>query len=160
MKTSPAGIKVMHFYESCRLKAYPDPGSKDGKPWTIGWGHTGPEVIPGMKWTQEKADEVFKQDLEKFEKAVLRVVKVPLTQGQFDALVSFVYNLGASAFSNSTLLKNLNEGDYAGASTEFRRWVRNGGKVMLGLQRRRASEAALFIGEDAETAIRIGQGIK
>lgn len=158
MKVSKNGVAVMHFFESCELSAYPDPGSKDGKPWTIGWGHTGPEVVKGLRWTQEQADVAFVKDLAKFESAVNAAVKVPLTQSQFDALVSFTYNLGGANLRSSTLLRKLNAKDYGGAEAEFARWVKNDGKTMRGLIRRRAAEAALFRGVNATSAI--AQGIE
>lgn len=165
MKLSANGVQVMHHYEQCRLEAYPDPGSKDGHPWTIGWGHTGPEVVPGLVWTQEQADAAFLADVHRFERDVESLVRVPLTQGQFDALVSFAYNVGsdidadtiAEGLGDSTLLRKLNAGDYQGAAQEFRKWVKNDGQVMRGLIRRRASEKALFVGASAIEAIRIGQ---
>lgn len=165
---SPAGIEVGKYYEGCELVAYPDPGSKNGHPWTIGFGHTGPEVVKGLRWTQEKADATFVVDCGAFERDVLSLVKVPLTQGQFDALVLFSMNCGsdidkdsiAEGLGDSTLLRLLNEGDYAGAAKEFLKWNKNDGKVMKGLVRRRASEVALFNGADAKTAIAAGARIK
>ncbi|WP_397408215.1 lysozyme [Polaromonas sp.] len=88
MKTSTCGVQVLHYFETCRLTAYPDPGSKDGKPWTIGWGHTGPDVYPGLIWTREQADAAFVADLGRFERDVMQLVKVPVNQGHFDALVT------------------------------------------------------------------------
>lgn len=162
--TSPHGISLMHYFETCKLKAYPDPGSKNGEPWTIGWGHTGPEVKPGLVWTQAQADAAFIEDLRRFERDVLSLVKVPLTQGQFDALVSFAYNVGsdidadtlAEGLGDSTLLRKLNAGDYEGAAREFRKWNKNDGKVMRGLSRRRAAEECLFREMDGATAIKMG----
>ncbi|MFQ2386766.1 lysozyme [Aeromonas dhakensis] len=163
-RTSPHGISLMHYFETCKLSAYPDPGSKNGEPWTIGWGHTGPEVKPGLEWTQQQADSVFVDDLRRFERDVLSLVKVPLTQGQFDALVSFAYNVGSDidadtipeGLGDSTLLRKLNAGDYDGAAREFRKWNKNDGKVMRGLTRRRVAEECLFRGMDAATAIKNG----
>lgn len=158
MRISAHGIAVMHYFESCELVAYPDPGSKDGKPWTIGWGHTGPEVVKGLRWTQEQADAEFVKDLTRFEVGVMGAVLVPLTQGQFDALVSFTYNLGERNLKSSTLLRMLNAGDYDGASKQFARWNKNDGKVMRGLTRRRAAEACLFVGLPGAEAI--AKGVK
>lgn len=154
MRISANGIAVAHYFEQCRLEAYPDPGSKDGRPWTIGWGHTGPEVVKGLKWTQAQADAAFEKDLLKFEARVARLVKVPLAQGQYDALVLFDYNTGA--LHSSTLLKLLNAGDYIGAQGQFERWNKNDGKVMRGLIRRRAAETALWAGKSGAEAIAIG----
>lgn len=165
---SANGITVGHHYEGCELVAYPDPGSKDGHPWTIGWGHTGPEVVPGLRWTQEKADATFTVDCGSFERDVISLVKVPLTQGQFDALVLFAMNCGsdidadsiAEGLGDSTLLRLLNEGDYDGARAQFAKWVNNDGKKMKGLVRRRASEVGLWDGLDAEAAIALGRRIR
>ncbi|QMP19225.1 endolysin [Pseudomonas phage Persinger] len=156
MRTSAHGIAVMHYFESCRLTAYPDPGSKDGTPWTIGWGHTGPEVRKGLVWTQAQADAAFVKDLRRFESGVLEMVQVPVTQGQFDALVSFAYNLGLGNLRSSTLLRLLNEGKTAEAAQQFKRWVKNDGKVMRGLVRRRAAEQCLFLGMGGAEAISTG----
>lgn len=164
MRTSQHGIAVMHYFEACKLKAYPDPGSKTGEPWTIGWGHTGPEVKPGLVWTQQQADDAFVEDIRRFERDVLSLVKVPLTQGQFDALVSFAYNVGsdidadtiAEGLGDSTLLRKLNAGDYDGAALEFRKWNKNDGKVMRGLTRRRAAEECLFRGMGGAASIEKG----
>jgi lysozyme len=156
MKLSKNGVEVAHYFESCKLVAYPDPGSKDGKPWTIGWGHTSPEVCKGLVWTQEQADAAFLVDITRFERAVQSLVKAPLIQGQFDALVLFAYNVGSKSLETSTLLRKLNAGDYDGAAIEFRRWNKNDGKVMRGLTRRRAAEECLFRGMDGRTAIQVG----
>ena len=163
MKTSRDGILVMHHYESCRLVAYPDPAT-GGKPWTIGWGHTGPEVVPGLSWTQEKADEVFVNDLARFEREVSSLVKVPLSQSQFDALVCFAYNVGsdidaddkAEGLGDSTLLRMVNSAMFDKAANQFPLWNRAAGAIMRGLTRRRHSERALFLGANAGKAIAIG----
>ena len=147
MKTSQAGIDLIHSFESLRLKAYPDPGSKDGKPWTVGWGSTGPDIKEGTVWTKEQADARFAKTLAQVEADVIKVVRVPLKQHEFDALVSFTYNLGIGSLRSSTLLKMLNEGYYANAALQFGRWTKNDGKVMAGLVRRRESERKLFSGE-------------
>ncbi|TNI12687.1 lysozyme [Aeromonas veronii] len=165
MRTSQqGGVVVMHHFENCELTAYPDPGSKNGEPWTIGWGHTGPEVKPGLVWTQDQADAAFLEDLRRFERDIEKLVTVPLTQGQFDALVSFAYNVGADidadtiaeGLGDSTLLRKLNAGDYEGAAQEFKKWNKNDGQVMRGLVRRRAAEEALFRGMTGKAAIELG----
>jgi lysozyme len=166
MRISSNGIAVAHYFESCKLTAYPDPGSRDGKPWTIGWGHTGPEVVKGLVWTQGQADAQFLIDVARFEREVASLVKVPLTQGQFDALVLFAYNVGsdidadtiAEGLGDSTLLRKLNAGDYDGAALEFRKWNKNDGKVMRGLIRRRAAEECLFRGMGGADSI--AKGVK
>lgn len=156
MKTSSQGYTVIKYFESCILKAYPDPGSKDGKPWTIGWGHTGPDVVPGVVWTQVQSDDALARDLVPFEAAVSRLVKVALQQCQFDALVAFSYNVGIGALEKSTLLRLMNAGDVVGAANQFLKWINNDGKPMRGLIRRRNAERMLFLGLDAEGAIQRG----
>lgn len=118
MKMSESGLKALSLREGVRLKAY-----KDTKGiWTIGVGHTGPDIKEGLVWTQEKVMQTFATDVQRFEDAVNKGVKVELTQNQFDALVSFVFNVGAGAFAKSTLLKVLNRGDYAGVGAQLDRW--------------------------------------
>lgn len=140
MKIGKKGISLIQSFESLRLKAYDD---GVGVP-TIGWGHT-----KGVKWgdtcTKEQADQWLLEDLAVAEKAVNAYVKVDLSQGQYDALVSFTFNVGTGALKSSTLLKKLNAGDYLGAADEFPRWNKGGGKVMKGLTRRRAAERELFL---------------
>src|SRR5205823_1138361 len=107
-------------------------------------GSTGPHVKVGMTITAEQAEDLFTKDLGRFEKAVNRMVHVPLSQEQFDALISFAFNLGEANLEKSTLLKMLNAGNYGGAANEFKHWTRSRGKILPGLVRRRAAEAALF----------------
>ncbi|MBV8061063.1 MAG: lysozyme [Alphaproteobacteria bacterium] len=134
-------------FEGCRLTAYPDPGT-GSDPWTIGYGHTGCDVFPGLTWTQEEADQALSVDIGKFEDAVNNAVSVQLTQHQFDACVDFTFNVGAHAFENSTLCRLLNQGDFAGADAEFGRWVNGGGHRLPGLVKRRAAEANWFVMPD------------
>lgn len=143
MKTASAGKELIKHFESCRLKAYPDPGT-GGAPWTIGWGHTG-GVRPSDTCTLAQADAWFDEDLEEHEGYVNQLVKVLLTQNQFDALVSFCYNVGPTNLSSSTLLRKLNEEDYAGAAAQFLRWNKASGRVLPGLTRRREMERELFL---------------
>ena len=145
-KVSPRGIALMHAFEGCRLDAYPDPGSKDGHPWTIGYGSTGPGIAKGVRWTQEQADARFAADLDaKYGKAVNEMVRgVPTTQSQFDALVSLCYNIGIKALRGSTVMSRHKAGDYQGAANAFVMWNKNDGKVMRGLTRRRLAEADLY----------------
>lgn len=142
---SKTGIDLISSFEGIRLNAYDDGVGV----WTIGIGTTtypnGVNVKKGDKCTLEQAKEYFAHDLKRFESSVNNLVKVPLTQNQFDALVSLVYNIGQTAFGNSTLLKKLNSKDYQGAADQFLRWNRGGGKVMKGLVRRREAERALFL---------------
>ena len=148
MQTSHEGIALIKGFEGCRLTAYPDPGT-GGAPWTIGYGWTHPvdgkPIKPGMTIKQETADRLLKTGLVSYENDVLKMAKVKLTQGQFDALVSFAYNVGSRALSTSTLLRKLNDGDVKGAADEFLRWNKAGGKVLNGLTRRREAERALFL---------------
>ncbi|EKN8446792.1 lysozyme [Salmonella enterica] len=144
MKTGSQGISLIKQFEGCRLNAYPDPAT-GGAPWTIGYGHTGNDVRPGMVWTQVQADSALISDLAQCERAISRLVKVTLTQNQFDALVSFVFNVGSGNLQSSTLLRKLNSGDYKGGADEFPRWNKAAGKVMAGLTKRRAAERELFL---------------
>ena len=146
MQTSDKGIALIKQFEGCKLTAYQDSVGV----WTIGYGWTKPvdgkPIRAGMTIKQETAERLLKTGLVSYENDVSRLVKVDLTQGQFDALVSFTYNLGARSLSTSTLLRKLNAGDYAGAADEFLRWNKAGGKVLNGLTRRREAERALFLG--------------
>jgi lysozyme len=119
MNMSPKGSAILSVREGERLKAYVDTVGV----LTIGVGHTGPDVKPGMTITREQSQALLKKDLEWAEAAVNKV-RVPLNQNQFDALVSFVFNIGATAFAKSTLLKLLNAGDYSGAAAQFMVWTK------------------------------------
>ncbi|EUL63066.1 hypothetical protein P838_04401 [Enterobacter hormaechei] len=145
MQTSEKGIALIKQFEGCKLTAYQDSVGV----WTIGYGWTQPvdgkPIRARMTIKQETAERLLKTGLVSYESDVSRLVKVGLTQGQFDALVSFTYNLGARSLSTSTLLRKLNAGDYAGAADEFLRWNKAGGKVLNGLTRRREAERALFL---------------
>ncbi|GKX63037.1 lysozyme [Pragia fontium] len=139
MITSQSGVEHIKSFESCQLKAYLCPA----KVWTIGYGHTS-GVKPNDQISAMQAERYLKADLVRVEQDVLRIVKVPLTQGQFDALVSFAFNCGARALSTSTLLRKLNKRDYSGAADEFGRWVYANGKRFAGLERRRRLEKRMF----------------
>lgn len=145
MQTSDKGIALIKQFEGCKLTAYQDSVGVS----TIGYGWTQPvdgkPIRAGMTIKQETAERLLKTGLVRYESDVSRLVKVGMTQGQFDALVSFTYNLGARSLSTSTLLRKLNTGDYAGAADEFLRWNKAGGKVLNGLTRRREAERALFL---------------
>lgn len=145
MKTSEQGITLIKQFESLALTTYLDVA---GKP-TIGWGHL---VKPGETFTiltPQQADDLLQKDLAWAEQAINQLVTVTLTQGQFDALVDFTFNLGTGALRSSTLLKRLNEGNYDVAADNFQRWVYAGGNQSAGLVRRRAAEWALFTGKQA-----------
>lgn len=144
MKTSEKGLQLIRDAEGLRLKAYHD---SEGV-LTIGYGHTGrmspPKVFANSSITKAEAEEYLRGDAAEAEKIVLRNVRVPLSQNEFDALVSWVFNLGEGNLKRSTLLRKLNDGDYAGAAEQFSRWVYGGTKVLPGLVKRRAAERALF----------------
>lgn len=141
MRISDQGIEFIKRWEGLELVAY-KPLAHDV--WTIGYGHTGPDVHENLVINEERAEQLLRMDLEFFEAGIRRAVEVPLKQHEFDALVSFVFNIGLAAFSRSTLLKHLNAGDYWSAAEEFRRWKFSGGQVVRGLVRRRAGEKLLF----------------
>lgn len=108
-------------------------------------GHTGPDVKRGQTITKEQSQALLEADLARFEGAVNRACGGKVNQNQFDAMVSFAFNVGTSAFATSTLLKKHLAGDYAGAAAQFARWNKAGGKVLAGLTKRRAAEAALYL---------------
>ena len=135
MKMSENGLKLLALREGIKLKAYRDTKGI----LTIGVGHTGPDVTEGLVWTNEKVMDVFRVDVGTSEDAVNKSVKVDLTQNQFDALVSFVFNVGVGAFKASTLLKILNLGNYDEAAKQFDRWV-----IPKEITSRRMSEKAQF----------------
>lgn len=143
MKLDIKGLELIKSFEGCRLTAYKCVSTE--KYYTIGYGHYGADVHKGMVITQEKADELLKNDVAKFENAVNNSVKVEITQSMFNALVSFCYNVGQGAFKSSTLLKHLNKGDYNKCSQEFAKWNKSGGKVLIGLVNRRAKEKREFL---------------
>jgi lysozyme len=131
-------------FEGCKLTAYPDPGS-GGDPWTIGWGATGAGIHKGVVWTQAQADARHVEDLERFAAGVNKLIgTAETTDKQRGAMISLAYNIGLGNFGSSTLLLLHKAGDYPGAKAQFARWNRAAGKVMAGLTRRRAAEAAVY----------------
>ena len=145
MKISKEGIDFIAHFEGFRNEIYRDAA---GHP-TIGYGHLlreGEERKFRGGITRTEGKELLRDDAADAERAVNSYVKVHLNQNQFDALVSFTFNLGAGNLKNSTLLKKLNNNDYRGAADELLRWVRAGGRVLAGLQRRRAAERKMFLG--------------
>jgi lysozyme len=155
-RVSPVGVALIKQFEGCarrradgRYEAYPDPGTGD-EPWTIGWGATGDDgtgsrIARGTIWTGAQCDARLEADLLRYAAEVARAIGSAFTtQAQFDALTSFHYNTGAIA--RASLTRKHVAGDHAGALREFARWVRAGGKVLPGLVRRRAAEAALYRG--------------
>ena len=139
MKLGERGTEILKYFEGCKLTAYQDSVGV----WTIGYGHT-KGVYNGMTITQEEAEQMLLTELEEYEGYIENMVTVPLTQNQFDALVVWIYNLGPTNFKNSTLLKELNAGNYNAAGQEITRWNKAGGKVLAGLVKRREAEAELF----------------
>lgn len=144
-----AGCRLIQSFESCAKKradgkyeAYPDPAT-GGAPWTIGWGSTGAGIAPGTVWTQAQCDARFDTDVARFAAAVAAAIGTAATsQNQFDALVSFAYNV--KGWQGSTLLKRHIAGRFAEAQAEFGKWIYANHKSMSGLRRRRAAEAALY----------------
>lgn len=140
-------IEHVKRWEGFRAQAYPDPGSRDGKPVTIGYGQTrrnGRPIQLGETITEAEAAQWLLQELARVAGVVEQAVKVPLNDNQFGALVSFTYNVGDNAFKSSTLLKKLNAGEYDAVPGELAKWVNNDGKRMQGLVNRRAAEAGLW----------------
>lgn len=149
MKTSKAGLDLIKEFEGRRLQAYLCPAGR----WTIGYGNTS-AARPGLEISEAEADSLLEQDVARFEEAVHRLVKVPLSQPQFDALVSFAFNVGEGNLRSSTLLRMLNEGRYGAVPSQLARWDKasvSGQKVQLaGLARRRAAEAALWASDGVQ----------
>lgn len=154
MKTSQAGRDFLHKKETCQLVAYPDPLT-GGAPWTCGWGSTGPSIGPGTIWTQEQADQRFEEQLAGFEGMLNNAITTEVSQPQWDALISILYNVGPGnsrkdgiiklkSGAPSTLLRMVNERDFAGAAAQFERWVSPGSRVENGLRIRRKEERKIF----------------
>ena len=141
MNISQKGIDLIKKFEGCCLAAYKCPAGV----LTIGYGHTGSGVNVGLRITQEQADKLLKSDLVIHSNNVSRLVKVPLNQNQFDALVSFEYNIGYGNFSKSTLLRLLNQKKYEEAAEQFDKWVFAKKRKLAGLVKRRSAEKELFI---------------
>lgn len=137
MNYSKKGLQLTERFEGCKLFAYQDSGGV----WTIAYGHTR-GVQAGMTCSPAQAEAWLLEDVAIAERNVNRLVRVPLTQGGYDALVDFEFNTGALA--GSTLLRVLNAGDYTGAAAQFERWIHAGGVVVAGLLRRRKAEAEEF----------------
>jgi lysozyme len=171
MAVNTATIELIKRNEGCVLYAYPDPAT-GGDPWTIGYGHTGPDVYPGLRITQEQAEALLRKDLEKFEQGVAHGLKRPANPNQFGAMVSLAYNVGlgfypqgeglkpthkdhpkGTGFRSSSVRRYHNEGNYARAAASFAAWNKAAGKVMAGLTRRRGEERALYQTVAAEEAM-------
>ena len=139
MKCSQEGLELIKKFEGCKLKSYKCPAGV----WTIGYGHT-EDVKEGDIVSPQEADKLLRADVFKFEEYVADNVTVKLTQNQFDALVTWTFNLGVGNLRNSTMLKKLNNADYTSVPFEMKRWNKAGGKTLDGLVRRRQAESLLF----------------
>lgn len=138
---SQEGLDLIKSFEGFRPMAYRDTGGV----WTIGYGHTGHDVTQALIITQATAEKLLEADVRRFEICVENALHHPVNQKQFDALVSFAFNVGCTAFKNSTLLRHINVGDHASATEEFHRWIKDDkGQVQPGLQRRRLAESSLY----------------
>lgn len=156
---SREGQKVLRYFEGLRLTAYKDLVGV----WTIAYGETGPHVREGLTWTIEQAEEALQRRLaNEFAPGVLAVITRSMKQHELDAMIDLAYNVGVSAFQNSTLVKKFNAGDTAGAADEFLRWDKAGQPPVSvrGLRRRRVADRALFLGLSAEEAIELGRQAK
>lgn len=143
MRTGLAGISLIKSFETCKLEAYPDPRGV----WTVGWGHTGPEVVQGLVWTQDQADAQLAVDLHWAEAGVTRTVDIAITQNEFDALVSFTFNVGVGSEAHSTLVRYLNAHNIFMAADQFLVWDKVNGVENAGLLRRRQAERQLFLAQ-------------
>lgn len=138
------GLSLIRKFEGCVLTAYKDVVGV----WTIGFGHTGPDVTPGLVWTQTEAEFTLEEDLKRFEAGVTDLLKVAVTSNQFSALVSFAYNLGLEALKGSNLLHKIND-KLPDPEDEFLKWCYAGGKENFGILRRRMAERNLFTTPDS-----------
>lgn len=140
---SSTGFALTRNFEGLRLKAYQDSAGV----WTIGYGHTGPEVHNGQCISETEAETLLRSDLAAAVQCVRNAVRVGLAQHQFDALVDFCFNVGRGSLLGSSLLRYVNQEEFDSAAVQFGLWVHAGGKVVAGLVRRRAAEVALFSGQ-------------
>ena len=143
MKISQEGLSLIKKFEGCELEAYKCAAGV----WTIGYGST-KGVKEGDTLTKEETDNLLLHEMDEYEGYVLEAVEMPLSQHQFDAIVSWTFNLGPSNLKASTMLKVLNKGEYEDVPAQIKRWNKAGGKVLEGLVRRREAEALLFQGKD------------
>ena len=143
MQLSKTGIELLKHFEGCELKAYQDSVGV----WTIGYGHT-KGIYEGLEITQSEAEKMLQDELPEYEGYITDKVVPMLQQHEYDALVCWVYNLGPTNLSSSTMLKKLNAGEFKEVPFQMKRWDKAGGQPLLGLTRRRNAEALLFKGED------------
>jgi lysozyme len=150
MQPTDRALAIIREFEGCRLTAYKCPAGV----WTIGWGATGPGIYKGVVWTQDQADRRLLSDVAATAHGVSQLLgNAPTTQGQFDALISFAYNVGTDIDSDSTpeglgdstLLKKHLRGDFAGAAAEFPKWNKAKGRILPGLTKRREKEEWLYV---------------
>jgi lysozyme len=144
MSANQVATILIHKWEGCKLTAYPDPAT-GGDPWTIGYGATGPNIHEGTVWTQAQADTDLTNRLTALISKMASYIHVPVTDNQLGAMASLAYNIGFTAWSQSTLLRELNSGDIQSAANQFLMWNRAAGKVMTGLENRRKDERATFL---------------
>lgn len=158
MKMSAEGKKVTKYFESLRLKAYPDPAT-GGAPWTIGYGHTGPDVYKGLVITEAVANQLLDLDIAKAEAQVNKYAH-DLTQGEFDCLVDMVFNMGSGFIRPDNIKGDFDDFVASGNKEEMRKRIPQfrlaAGKVMKGLVRRRAADLALWDGKSGDEAIKLG----
>lgn len=140
---SQNGVNLIKKFEGVRLVSYKAVPTE--KYYTIGYGHYGSDVHAGQHITLQQAEEMLKKDLKKYENGVNDVLKVPVTQGQFDSMVSLCYNIGVGGFQKSTLIRLVNQKNFSGAALEFLKWNKSSGKVLVGLTNRRNLEKNLFL---------------
>jgi lysozyme len=141
-RINQAGLALIKTFEGLRLTAYRCPAGV----WTIGYGHTGPDVMPAQRISQERADQLLRGDLDQFEAGVERaLVGAETTDNQFAAMVSLAFNIGLGAFQRSTVLRQHRAGHHIRAAAAFLMWVKGGGKTLSGLVRRRGAERALYL---------------
>jgi lysozyme len=145
---SDKGLALTKSFEGLHLTAYRDCAGV----WTIGYGHTGSALSEGMTISESEAETLLRADLAEAVACVNRAVKTGISKGQFDAMVDFCFNAGRGNFLQSTLLRKVNTGDYAGAAAQFGLWVHAGGEVVPGLVRRRQAEAEMFSGKPTAAA--------
>jgi lysozyme len=141
MKLTDEGLDLIKRNEGCRLESYQDVGGV----WTIGFGHTGAEVVSGLVWTQQQADEQLNKDLLRFETGVEDLLAVSVNDNQFSALVSLAYNIGLGNLARSGLLKKVNDENFTSAAASFLLWNKASGKIVDALTKRREEERQLFL---------------
>ena len=145
MNVDARGIVLIKSFEGLRLQAYPDPGT-GGDPWTIGYGHTGPDVYRGLKITEVQAEALLRQDLARFERGVTRLIEDVFTSpSQFNSFVSLAFNVGLGAFQRSSVLRHHRAGNRLRAAASFVLWVKAAGRTLPGLVRRRNAERQMYL---------------